>query len=49
MFEKAWGTTGGACEYFASTMLYQLPLCGGMPRNLPISKVLDVLGFTKPS
>ena len=49
MFEKAWGTTCGVCEYFASTTLYQLPLCGGMLGNFPISKVLDVLGFTKSS
>ena len=47
MFEKAWGITCGVCEYLASTTLYQLPLCGGMPGNFPISKVLDVLGLTK--
>ena len=46
IFEKAWGTTCGVCEYFASTMLYQLPLRGEMPGNFPISKLLDVLGLT---
>ena len=47
MFEKDWGTTFDVCENVLSNTLYQLPLCGGMPGNLPISRVLDVLGLTE--
>ena len=49
MLEKAWGTTCGVCANLLSTTLYQLPLCGGMLGNFPISKVLDVLGLTRSS
>ena len=47
MFEKAWGTTCGVCANLLSTTLYQLPLCGGMPENFPISRVFDMLSLTE--
>ena len=49
MLKKAWDTTCGVCTNLLSTTLYQLPLCGGMPGNFPISKVFDVLGLTRLS
>ena len=49
IFEKAWGTTCGVCEYFSSTTFYQLPLWGGIVGNFPISRVEEVLGFTASS
>ena len=49
MFENAWGTTCSVCANLLSTKLYQLPLCGGMSGNFPISKVFDMLSLTESS